>query len=307
MIGASVIVVAGLGLLMGLGLLLADRFLAVEKDPRIERVAEALPNANCGGCGFAGCADFAKALVEGRAKASACAPLSAESAAVVAGILGVAAEARERVVALVRCAGGDDRAARRSRYVGVADCRAAELVGGDKACPFGCLGLGTCEAVCAFGAVVVTGDRLAYVDAERCTGCGACVGACPRGIIRLVPKAAQVHVLCSSRDKAKVVKRYCEVGCIACRLCSRECDAFDTSTGLSVLDYTFSGEIPPSAALVCAPGSIHDGRAGPGLAELLVGDAAREALRQRQEAYREERKQARAAARARRDGAGEER
>ena len=36
----------------------------VEEDPRIDLVQAVLPGANCGGCGFAGCRNFAEACVK---------------------------------------------------------------------------------------------------------------------------------------------------------------------------------------------------------------------------------------------------
>lgn len=39
-------------------------FFKVEEDPRIDLVTAALPGANCGGCGFAGCRNFAEACVK---------------------------------------------------------------------------------------------------------------------------------------------------------------------------------------------------------------------------------------------------
>ena len=69
---AVVLLISGL---MGLLLAVADKYLYVAVDERIEAVAGMLPNANCGGCGFPGCAGFAEALVEGKAKkVSQCRP-----------------------------------------------------------------------------------------------------------------------------------------------------------------------------------------------------------------------------------------
>ncbi len=66
---ALVVVGAVLGLLLGI----ANKYLVVEEDNRIGEVTEMLPGANCGGCGYPGCAGFASALVEGEAtKVSAC-------------------------------------------------------------------------------------------------------------------------------------------------------------------------------------------------------------------------------------------
>ena len=39
-------------------------FFKVEEDPRIDLVTAVLPGANCGGCGFAGCRNFAEACVK---------------------------------------------------------------------------------------------------------------------------------------------------------------------------------------------------------------------------------------------------
>jgi len=281
---------AGLGLLLGLGLVLAGKYLSVEIDPRIEQIADMLPNANCGACGFAGCSGFAKALVAGTAEVTDCTPGGSETAAKIAAILGVEAGDVVETIAVVRCAGGDTAATRKSIYAGISNCQAAELVaGGDKLCPYGCLGLGSCQVACPFGAVVITEDRLAVIDAEKCTGCGKCVDACPRSIINLVPKSRQVHVLCRSLDKSKAVKAYCTVGCIACKLCAKQSKAFDVSGGLSVLADDFDGEIPETAQLVCAPGTIVDLRdyqLMPFLSEAKV----REGLKDRQKTYKAEQK-----------------
>lgn len=39
-------------------------YFKVEEDPRIDLVTAVLPGANCGGCGFAGCRNFAEACVK---------------------------------------------------------------------------------------------------------------------------------------------------------------------------------------------------------------------------------------------------
>lgn len=53
----------GIAAVLGLVLALADKFLRVEEDPRIDEVTKMLPNANCGGCGYPGCSGFASAIV----------------------------------------------------------------------------------------------------------------------------------------------------------------------------------------------------------------------------------------------------
>ncbi len=51
-----------------------------------------------------------------------------------------------------------------------------------KACSVGCIGCKMCERMCKFDAVKVT-DNIAYIDPEKCTGCGACAEKCPKKII----------------------------------------------------------------------------------------------------------------------------
>lgn len=59
----SIGILAGLGLLFGFGLAIAAKFLYVKVDTRIEDITGILPNANCGACGYPGCAGFAEAIV----------------------------------------------------------------------------------------------------------------------------------------------------------------------------------------------------------------------------------------------------
>ena len=68
----AVIALASLALLASLGLALAARVFAVEVDPRVEAIEDALPGANCGACGLPGCAELAKRIAEGKAEVDAC-------------------------------------------------------------------------------------------------------------------------------------------------------------------------------------------------------------------------------------------
>ena len=70
----AIVVVVVLGLAGGVILVLASKFMAVYEDPRIAQITECLAGANCGGCGYAGCADYAKAIVENGAPTFKCAP-----------------------------------------------------------------------------------------------------------------------------------------------------------------------------------------------------------------------------------------
>ena len=69
-------IAAGLSLIFALLILLVSKFCAVKEDERVAKVLEHLAGANCGGCGYAGCEGFAKALAEGKAPLSGCGPTS---------------------------------------------------------------------------------------------------------------------------------------------------------------------------------------------------------------------------------------
>ena len=68
----SVVLLGVMGLLFGLILALASQVFKVDTDERLEPLTEALPGANCGGCGFAGCGAYAAAVIAGTAPIGAC-------------------------------------------------------------------------------------------------------------------------------------------------------------------------------------------------------------------------------------------
>ncbi len=248
-----VVVVGSVGLFFGILLAIASKKLQVYVNPRIEKVMGLLPGANCGACGYPGCSGFAKAVVEGKADAAGCVPGGAKTAHSIADILGVSIDLSEPLMAVVHCNGGKDKARERAVYEGIMDCRAAILIGnGSKECQDGCLGLGSCMRVCVFGAIRISGEGIAVVDPEKCTGCGKCVGACPRKLISLIPKAHKIFLACSNHDRGARVKKYCSVGCTACSLCVKATPsgAITMENNLPVLDYK-KGENFISAAYKC--------------------------------------------------------
>ncbi len=190
----GLIIMGGLGLLAGAGLAIASKVFYVYVDPKIEEVEMALPGANCGGCGYAGCAASAAAMVAGKAPPNACVAASKEVIATIARILGVAVTEKEPDLARVNCTYGVKEADLKHIYGGLEDCRAASLLsGGSKVCPIGCLGLGTCVRECPFGALSMGPDQLPVVNKEKCTGCGTCTRVCPRGIITLTSNSRRVQ------------------------------------------------------------------------------------------------------------------
>jgi Na+-translocating ferredoxin:NAD+ oxidoreductase subunit B len=253
----AALIVGGIGLFCGIVLSFASRFFGVREDERVEAVLGMLPGSNCGACGYTGCLDYAKAIVLQGAKVIECKPGGAGPAREIAAFMGVEAEAARRMAALVLCGGDDARASRKFLYNGVADCAAAALVGGgDKACGYGCLGLGTCARVCPVQAIEITGGRLAVVHPELCIGCGLCVAACPRRLIKLVPEAASVHVLCKSPERGASVRKKCSVGCIGCALCTKQTDAIAMDGALAVVDYDKLPANPDEVVAKCPQGTI---------------------------------------------------
>jgi electron transport complex protein RnfB len=253
-----VIALASLALLAAFGLSIAARVFAVGHDPRADEIEELLPGANCGACSLPGCAELAKRIAEGKADVDAC-PVGGESVArAIAAVMGMEFEGgADRMVALVLCNGSDQVAAKRYFYNGVNDCNSAALIfGGNKACTYGCLGLGTCAGVCPFDAIDMLPGGLARVDPEKCTGCTKCVSSCPKGIIKMVPAKRDLHILCSSHDKGGVARKLCEVACIGCMKCVKAAPegSIRMVDFLAVVDYGF--EIPAEVADVCPMNTI---------------------------------------------------
>ena len=58
-ITSAIMIISGIGIIAAVMLVLAAKFMHVEEDERIGKIVECLPGANCGACGFAGCADYA--------------------------------------------------------------------------------------------------------------------------------------------------------------------------------------------------------------------------------------------------------
>jgi H+/Na+-translocating ferredoxin:NAD+ oxidoreductase subunit B len=240
----AVLVLFGVGLALSLLLVFFSRIFHVEEDPRIDDIEEALPGANCGACGLAGCRDYAKTCVA-TGEIPPCPVGGSETAENVAKILGVKATDVLSMVALVKCAGTADRAKSRGDFEGVKQCKEAFLLGGSKECRFGCMGYGDCIRVCPADAIIIYKGGVAHVDNDKCIGCGLCVLECPVNAIEMVPADREVHVLCNSKDPAAVTRTQCTVGCIACKICARKDNQFVIADNVAVFSGTKSdSEVP---------------------------------------------------------------
>jgi len=215
----------------------ANRAFHVEVDPRVEAVINALPGANCGGCEYIGCSDYAEAVANGE-DVDKCTVGGSSCATELAGIMGVEVGQTLPYRAIVHCDAHLEDRLGRNEYRGMQTCLTANLLADVQGCTFGCLGFGDCVTACRFDAIH-TVDSLAMVDYEKCVGCGACAKVCPRNIISMIPfKSEQVlAVLCSNKDLGKEVKKVCKVGCIGCKACARISTLFDMDESLPILNY----------------------------------------------------------------------
>ncbi len=236
----ATVCVCAVGIFVGIFLGIAGKKFAVETDEREEKVLNVLPGANCGGCGYAGCAAMAAAIVKGEAPVTGC-PVGGEPVAEkVAEIMGAVSRKAEPMTAYVKCSGDCEKAKSKYEYTGLGDCKMMAMApgGGSKACSYGCLGGGTCVNVCQFDAIHIV-NGIAVVDPDKCKACGMCVENCPKHLIELKPKKSTYAVACSSKDKGPVVMKACSTGCIGCGMCERNCpkDAIHVVNFIAHIDY----------------------------------------------------------------------
>ena len=242
----AIMVVGLLGALFGIGLAFASNALAVKKDERVDVVEAALPGLNCGACGYAGCSAYAEAIVNEGEVLTLCGPGGPDAKAQIAAAVGREVDvSAERWVTQVHCRGGRDVTRYEFEYRGYQECNALYLLyGGNMACKEGCLGLGSCIRVCPVGAIDYDHTGKVWVDKEACISCGKCIEVCPTGVMKWVPYSADYVVACNNTDSGKNVRTYCEVGCIACRLCAKKSPegGYIIENNLSRINYSYSGD-----------------------------------------------------------------
>ena len=262
----AVLILGAVGLVSALVLWVVAKKFAVKEDPRIGQVAEVLPGANCGGCGFPGCAAMAEACVKAADAGSLdgvnCPVGGQECMNQIAAILGMEAGESAKKLAVVRCNGTCDYRPRVLNYEGKQSCKVANTVGrGETMCAYGCLGCGDCVEACLFDAIRMNPETgLPEVDKDKCTSCGACAKACPRNIIEIRQvdnDGATVVVQCMNKDKGAQARKACAAACIGCKKCEQVCgsDAITIESFLAYIDPVKCTQCR-SCEEVCPQGSI---------------------------------------------------
>lgn len=264
----SVISLSAIGIVAAVVLFgVAQKFKVIE-DPKIDEVEEVLPAANCGGCGFPGCRNFAEAVVKsansnGNIEGLNCPVGGSDVMSQVADVVGLAVEESDPLIAVVRCSGSRANAPAKIKYDGPATCAFAHsLSSGESGCPNGCLGLGDCVVSCQFDAIKISEETGLPVVNEKCVACGACVKACPRMIIELRPlgkKERRIFVSCVNTEKGGPAKKNCAVACIGCGKCVKVCkfDAITLENNLAYIDPE-KCKLCRKCPEVCPTGAIHE-------------------------------------------------
>lgn len=235
----AILTLGVIGTFAGAGLAVASKKFSVERNPLQEAVLELLPGTNCGACGFPGCAVMAAAIAGRDMPPDSCPSASAETVEAIAKLMGVDVVIGVKKVARLMCSGTCENSSPVADYDGPMNCSVMTAAsGGGKACLYGCMGGGTCEAACIYDALHMGADGLPEIDPVKCASCGLCVKACPRSLLRLVEIDKPIIVTCSSTDRGPDVRKVCKVGCIGCMICAKNClaDAITITNFLAVID-----------------------------------------------------------------------
>lgn len=218
-----ILIFGGVGLLAGVLLTIFSIVFEVKTDQRLGELSEALPQINCGACGFSGCSSYAEAIINKGASVNQCIPGGKTALDKISSIMGVSGGQIMEKVAFIHCSGDCSVTSSKFQFQGIQDCSAANrFYSGSELCTHGCLGFGECAKVCPNNAIIIA-DNLAHIDREKCVGCGICVKVCPNQLIEIIPKKSLVHVGCRSTEIGKITKSVCSKGCIGCKICEKKC------------------------------------------------------------------------------------
>ncbi len=226
------LVIAAIGLVCGIAIYIA--FVRIPtKVQGIEKTLELagmLPGRNCGACGYPGCFGLAQALTANPdlIRRSPCALMAQDAARMKAlgEAIGVSLDpAALTKKAMIHCTGNS---AVTYDYAGAQTCKgAAQLLSGNRKCPYACLGLGDCVSVCPENAISIDQEKhIAVIDWNKCIGCGLCVAECAKGIIELVDSKSKIAFQCSYLPLRDITGRErCDFGCTHCQRCFKACES----------------------------------------------------------------------------------
>lgn len=234
----AIIPLAVIGVVFGIILGIIGHKIKSDESSTVEKLVTILPDKDCGACGYSTCEEFASALADKNTRPNKCSIADTPTIIQLAKISGQKALRTQKKRAQVMCSGTVDLAPKKYKYDGIMDCVSVSHLGtGDKACPFGCLGYGTCVKVCPFNAIKVE-NGVAVVEYEKCVGCGLCAESCPKNLIKLVPYASEYWVGCSSTGRGNTIESYCGIGCVGCGICEKNCpnNAIKVENNLAVID-----------------------------------------------------------------------
>jgi electron transport complex protein RnfB len=260
----TVITLSAIGALAAVVLyFIAQKFKVIE-DPRIDDVNDALPGANCGGCGYAGCRAFAEAMVkEGTMEGYFCPVGGNDLMKSLSPLLGVEAVEKKPQIAVLLCNGSLQNSPPKYGYDGPANCTFTHtLASGVGGCKHGCLGGGECVDACDFDAMYMDPETGLPVVKDNCVACNACIEACPRDLLELRnrgPKDKRIFVACMNEEKGGPAKRNCKVACIGCNACFKVCphDAIIMNNQLAYIDYE-KCTLCRKCVEVCPTDAIHE-------------------------------------------------
>lgn len=215
----------------------------VENEIKREKILDYLPGENCGACGCRDCAELAMKIAKGECPPSSCKAGGAPVAQAIGVLVGNEDGPVEPLRAQVMCSCTDRTVGEKYEYdtdSGELDCTAVmNLGGGSRSCRFACIGMGTCQKSCPFGAIDIKMGT-AVVDYRKCTGCGICTEACPKHLIKMIPYDTFYWVGCSSKDTAQRMHERCAVGCSGCGKCEKVCSegAIRVKDNVAQIDYS---------------------------------------------------------------------
>lgn len=165
MIIDAVLVITGLAVFFGVLLGYAAIRYKVEGDPIVDELDAALPQTQCGQCGYAGCRPYAEAMAAEEADINQCPPGGEATIQQLADILGV--EAKPLSEEHAKDAADEPMV--------------AKIIEKD------CIGCTLCIQACPVDAIVGASKQMHTVIESECTGCELCLPPCPVDCIEMIP------------------------------------------------------------------------------------------------------------------------